>query len=117
MKPDESCGNEGQAQGPRPSTHPPPVPTDQKMHPLPDLIVNNHQNPGGISRWRYIVSIIKAFRLSSVKKTSRLPRLSAVAATPKRAEPLPDCASTGTLSSWRTPTALPLVRLSSTRLL
>src|SRR5579859_4467928 len=35
--------HEGQAQGPHPSTHPPPVPTELETYPLPDLIVHIHQ--------------------------------------------------------------------------
>ena len=38
----------------------------------------------------YILNTFKVFMLSSVKKTSRLPLASLAAATPNRADPLPD---------------------------
>src|SRR2546421_3701328 len=65
----------------------------------------------------YILNTFKVFKLSSVKKTSRLPMPSFAAATPNNAEPLPDWASTGTLSSRWVPVGLPCERFSSTRLL
>jgi hypothetical protein len=65
----------------------------------------------------YMLNRFKVFILSSVKKTSRLPLASLVAAARNKAEPLPDWGSTGTLSSRCTPTTYPCDRFSSTRLL